>query len=444
MRIVVPIVALLSGCIDRHVTDVPPVPQPVVIKNIPLDAEMDILLVVDNSASTADKQQNFKDNFQKLVDVLDGFPGGRPNLHIAVVDTTVDIGVPGFGGCPSPDPQDDGLMQTGSCGITGRFVIDEANPSGRTVNYSGTLENAVTCAASVGSTGCGFEAPLEAMKRAFTRTENTGFLRPGATLAIVFLTDEDDASTKDASVFSMPGSTDDFRVQPLYAYACDQTISASAPGTYTNCKPRTDSYLTDPASYVQFLSTIKDPSQTVIAVIASPPPGFSTDDMPAQHANINSDAIVTGPLTLNGHTQPLALQPSTTCTIAGGSAIGRPALRLASFAGNYGSEHARFYNVCQPDYSEALVDIGDTIIKDTDPCIIGNVLVPLQCSVMDVQGSAQELIPACGSGSKPCWHADPTSRCTYPGSSGYELVVDRDAAPPSGTVVNVQCVLGPP
>jgi hypothetical protein len=437
------LIALLAGCIDRHVTDLPPLAEPVVVKNIPLDAEMDILLVVDNSASTADKQKNFKDNFDKLVTVLDSFPGGRPNLHIAVVDTTVDIGVPGFGGCPSPDPQDDGLMQTGNCGIAGRFVIDEASASGRNVNYNGLLKDAVTCAASVGSTGCGFEAPLEAMKRAFARPENTGFLRPGATLAIVFLTDEDDASTKDSSVFSLAGSSDDFRVQPLYAYACDQTISASAPGTYTGCKPRTDSYLTDPASYVQFLSTIKDPSQTVIAVIASPPPGFATDDAPAQHANINTDAIVTGPLTLNGHTQPLALQPSTTCTIDGGAAIGRPALRLAGFARNYASDHARFYNVCQPDYSEALVDIGNNIIKTTDPCIEGNVLEPLQCSVMDVQGDAQQLIPACGTGATPCWHADPTPRCAYT-PSGLELVIDRASAPPAGTVINVQCAVGPP
>ncbi len=59
--------------------------------------------------------------------------------------------------------------------------------------------------AQIGATGCGFEAPLEAMKRSLdgSRIENTGFIRDGAFLAVVFLTDEDDASVKDSSVYSL-------------------------------------------------------------------------------------------------------------------------------------------------------------------------------------------------------------------------------------------------
>ncbi|MGE5184081.1 MAG: hypothetical protein ACM31C_18550, partial [Acidobacteriota bacterium] len=261
MRLAVLLALLAAGCIARDMSTVAPVPERVVIKDVPLAADLDVLFVIDNSASTLDKQALFEANFQRFVDVLDTYPGGRPNLHVGVVDTTVDLGAPGFAGCPSPDPGDNGLLQPGSCGVTGRFLTDVATAGGRETNYRGDLATAFTCMASVGDRGCGFEAPLEAMKRALdgSRPENTGFLREGVPLAIVILTDEDDASVRDPSVFALPGARDhgDFIVQPEYAYACDQPISPTAPGTYTSCRVRTDSYLTDPSSYVQFLDTVK-------------------------------------------------------------------------------------------------------------------------------------------------------------------------------------------
>jgi len=108
------------------------------------------------------------------------------------------------------------------------------------------------------------------MKRALdgSRPENRGFVRAGATLAIVMLTDEDDCSVKDTSIFGLGSATagpGDFRCQPLYAYRCDSSISANGPGSYTGCVPRVDSYLADPASYVSFLTTVKEPSRLVVA-----------------------------------------------------------------------------------------------------------------------------------------------------------------------------------
>src|SRR5437763_1643988 len=55
---------------------------------------------------------------------------------------------------------------------------------------------AFSCMASVGATGCGFEHQLEAVYAALHNnlTENKGFLRDDAILAVVFVTNEDDAS----------------------------------------------------------------------------------------------------------------------------------------------------------------------------------------------------------------------------------------------------------
>src|SRR4249919_2737399 len=47
---------LAAGCPDRTIATVAPVPAAVALKDIPVSADVDILFVIDNSASTRDKQ----------------------------------------------------------------------------------------------------------------------------------------------------------------------------------------------------------------------------------------------------------------------------------------------------------------------------------------------------------------------------------------------------
>lgn len=474
------LVPWVMGCPDRSIDNIPPTQSGVVIKKIPVSADIDILFVIDNSGSTIDKQTVFAQNFPRFVQALDAFPMGRPDLHIGIVDTTVDIKTLGYAngnmGCPSPDPRDDGLLQNipkipGCTPPNGQFLTDLENPAGsRTVNYAGTLEQALSCIALIGADGCGFEAPLEAMKRALdgSRPENAGFIRNGAYLGVIILTDEDDASVKDPAVFSLPdamvGGKTDFRVQPLFAYQCSTPISSSAGGTYSHCTPRTDSYLQDPHGYSQFLTSIKDPSQIVVAAIAGPPPGLQTNDDPPRTAN--SPNITTGSLTLNGNTQALALQPSCSATINGNPAIGRPGVRLASFIGDFG-DRGRFYTICQGDYSAALADIGKTLFNAISPCLEGaidptdadptNPGPQLQCTVSDVQiddrtGATSTVIPACqmqdattpaASGARPCWWVKQNPVACPAPDTGFELELVRSQPPPPGTNVEVECALLP-
>lgn len=464
----------LAACPDRTISKVEPQQQGALVKHIPVSADIDVLFVIDNSASTADKQLIFAQNFPKFVAALDAFPTGRPNLHLAVVDTTVDIAAQGFGGCPSPDPGDNGLFQNtphvpGCTPPTGRFISDTKAPDGsRVTNYSGTLDAALSCIAQVGTTGCGFEAQLEAMKRALdgSRVENSGFIRSGAYLAVIFLTDEDDASVKDSAVFGLAdgtvGGKNDYRVQPLFAYKCDQTLSSSAGGTYTNCVSRTDSYLQRPSYYSSFLSTIKDPAQIVVAAIAGPPPGVMTNDSPPQTASAPN--VQVGPLVLSGNTQPLALLPSCNATINGNPQVGRPGVRLAEFMSNFG-DRGRFYSICQSDYSAALTDIGKTLFNAISPCLEGDVDpadadpnnpgTQLQCTVTEVvtadtSGATSTAMPACQmqdattpapGGARPCWWIDKnTTTCPSP-DTGYEMNFVRTAPPALGTTVDVECAV---
>jgi hypothetical protein len=346
--------------------------------------DLDLLFVVDNSSATSDEQTVFAANFPKFVQTLDAFPGGRPNLHIGVVDSTVDIGNTNYGpGCPSPDPGDDGLLVntpriTGCSPPTGRFITDIASSTGgRTTNYSGTLDAAFSCIAQIGSTGCGFEAQLEGMKRALdgSRLENAGFLRPDANLAIMILTDEDDCSVADPSLFDLNAADvgkGDFRCQPLFAYTCDQPISVTAPGTYTNCRVRTGSYLREPQFYYDFLTSLVPAANIYVGLVAGDPT-----------PTVNTLQITTpfdGALTLG---------PSCHATLNGNPMIAKGGIRLADLVDRFG-DHGMFRSICESDYSAALTDFARILATNTTSgCIAGAI------DVTDRDASMPGLQPAC-------------------------------------------------
>jgi hypothetical protein len=436
-------VAVALAACEHDVT----IDTPTITKRISEGNNLDLLFVIDNSASTFDKQTLFAQNFPALAATLDEFPSGRPNLHIGVVSTSVDLGHDAnvlSRDCPSPSP-DDGRLQitprvAGCMAPHQNYIIDAVQPDGsRLVNYAGTLPDELSCIALLGATGCGFEAPLEAMKRALdgSNPENAGFLRDGADLAVIILTDEDDCSG-DASLFQRdtdvgPG---DFRCQPLLAYDCDTAISSTDPGTYTNCKVRHGGPLRDPSAYTQFLSTIRDPSQTVVAVIGGDP----------------TSTITTGPIVMP-IMQSLTLQPSCSATINGNSAIGRPALRLDELVEQFG-DHGIFESVCEPDYTPALVQIGKTLFTMMSPCIEGDIAIAdiaaanpgLQpaCTVtedglaMPACPMADPLTPAAG-GARPCWWMDVDSATCASTPTGLLLHIEHDRSPSPGGILAVTC-----
>jgi hypothetical protein len=475
--------SLLTACPDRSISKVDTNQDGVFTKDIPLSADIDILFVIDDSASTSDKQTVFAMNFPGFVAALDAFPGiGRPNLHMGVVTTSVDIGVAGFAsgntGCPHPNPMADGRLQNtkgvgamSGCPLpNGRYIVDVSAgppPTPRTTNYTGNLADVFTCIAQVGSTGCGFEAPLNAMKRALdgSKPENAGFVRPGAFLAIVILTDEDDCSTKDGTdgtaLFNLTAAAagpGDFRCQPLFAYKCDTAISATTGGTYTGCTPRTDSFLEDPNSYAGFLGTVKSLNQIVVALIAGDPQTQTPAVLPV-------GTIVTGPLTQSGQTQALALEPSCSATINGNLALGRPSIRLSEFLANFG-DHGLFQSVCQSDYTAALTAVGNLLFKAVSPCLEGtlntadsdpnNPGTQIDCTVSDVQNlntamQTSSALTACKMLSEgmpdpasptPCWYTKANAACMTP--TGLEIdFVRGGATPPIGTDTDVSCATAP-
>ena len=280
--------------------------------------KLDILFVVDNSGSMAQEQASLAANLPGLLDQVAASAGAVPDLHIGVVSSSVGIGDFSCQGCNYGG--DRGLLQVtpridGCSPPTGHFIEDA--PGGE-VNYSGTLADTFSCIALLGTAGCGFEQHLESMKQALDGSNpgNAGFLRDDAMLAIVILADEDDCSAADPSVFDTHqchvtdplGAFEGFRCTE-FGVICDGANLDRNPDEYSDCSPRTDSYMADPAGYVAFLTSLKggESWRVFAAVIAGPTSPF---------------AVV-----LDSNEDP-RLAPS--CSSAMGKAD--PAVSLASFA----------------------------------------------------------------------------------------------------------------
>ncbi len=200
--------------------------------------QLDMLFVVDNSGSMSEEQASLAEQLPRLVravvtgdaneDGVQDFPAVA-DLHVGVV--TVDMGVGGYAipTCTaSPMFGDDGVLRTvGSTSLMGcapsyPSFLAYAPGDGSTPDQ---LAADFGCLAAAGTSGCGFEQQLEAGLKAVTPstsattftagtrghgdTENAGFLRPDAALAVVTITDEEDCSITPGSeaIFDLTSST---------------------------------------------------------------------------------------------------------------------------------------------------------------------------------------------------------------------------------------------
>lgn len=429
--------AALSGCPDRSISAVYPEQGTVEVKNIPAlpNRNADILFVIDNSLSMEQEQASLRANFSKFMDVLATIEGGVPNLHIGVATSNMGqsaddgVGMAGFAGCGGKG--DDGALRTAST-INGRFIIDEEVAGGaRNRNYSGTLADAFSAIADVGTQGCGIEQHLGAAERALSNVANAGFLRDDAKLAVIFIQDEDDCSLEHKALFegTPDGTIVNFRCTQE-GIECDGGDTSIA-GVRTNCRPKEDSaYLTQVDRYVDFLKGLKalpDEDVIVAGIVGDPDPvEISKDDQ-----------------------QRSILKPS--CTYGGQFAF--PAVRTASFLEQFPLSIRE--TICDPDLSGALVQIGALLKRSWgDPCWDGSLAdvspdpgLQADCTVSDYRkfpdGSSQELatIPACGSGQIPCWRIEEDAAKCYYTPTQMKLVVDRGGAlPPADTFLKASCV----
>ncbi len=196
---------------------------------------IDVLFVIDNSATMAEEQRTLANNMPLLVERLRGIvdeEGAQVKTDVHVMLTTTDLGhplctdfqvsspaqgSPVFESCGTrlSDFGNDAEVCTERCPeelVPGGDPYLQFDRLGSNVPFN-DITGAIGCIAPQGTQGCGYEAPLEAMLQALRPDAcwndpqaegcsederwgwvSRGFLRPGSTLAIALLTDEADCS----------------------------------------------------------------------------------------------------------------------------------------------------------------------------------------------------------------------------------------------------------
>ncbi len=180
-------------------------------------SKVDLLLVVDNSASMGDKAKLLSASIGTLLRRV--VTAG--DVHVGVVNTSLG----GFGGdvCPDTGSQNSfGHLNTvgpGNVPVTGAAKGFLSYGGGGSTDIDGLVADAEKLVQGVGETGCGFEAQLESAYRflvqpdpwsaitidSFNQAQYVGvdqlllaqrkaFLRPDSLVVVVMLTDEDDSS----------------------------------------------------------------------------------------------------------------------------------------------------------------------------------------------------------------------------------------------------------
>lgn len=408
--------------------------------------DLDLLFVVDDSEGMQPRQEELARSFERLVARLEFFEyEGRqrlPNLHVGVVSTDMGVGTAHrVAGCDAAGRQ--GILQGlagDSTGPTGpaRFLRDVLDGGGRDINYQGSLEEALARMVAVGDGGCEIEQPLEAMRVALGGDvlANDGFLRDGAALAVVVVSDEDDCSAASDELYApgLDSAEPDFRCF-TYGSQCNDDVVAE--GTYRGCRAREQPrYMHRVADYGLFLDELKG-DQVVVTSMA----GASAD---AEIVERSDGAL----------------------TVASRCEDGRevyPAVRLQSFVSGLA---ARGFVApqCGDDAIDAMDAMGRRIRKmlgtrcmdgpvvDIDPDTAG--VQPL-CDVwMRRPDGSHRAIPACTEpphvrerNRAPCYYIDEGGCGDYPGTR-LELFTwwgrDRDGSwlpQPDGVDVIAECLV---
>ena len=453
---------LSSGCVVRELAELPPRPEVEELTDIAVDLnrDFDILFVIDSSKSMAGEQESLRANFPRIIDALD-FPGlGLPSLHIGVITTDVGAG----DNCPG-DGDAGNMIQVGPGGCGGPrdpYISDVADDSGgRIVNYDGTLGDTFSCIANVGIKGCGFEQPLEAMKRALANdAENAGFLRPAANLAVIVISDEDDCSARDRTVFDPSQDDIDSQLGELSSFRCFEFGTECDPvdggerslGARSNCRAEDDSpYLESVSTYADYLRTLKgDPDQVFVATIAGNPTPVNVVQSPDVLERTLDPVCFVCP---GGATSGCSANPAEP---ASALVNANPAVRLRAFTDQFGGA-GNAQDICRYDAASDALDVGtslaniadqlvpriDSICLGADPLDTDDGQAGLQPECEVTEGAA--AIPACADGgATPCFHIEENPVQCGATSSHLQLSIDRGGAPrPADAELSARCLLAP-
>ena len=407
-----------------------------------VNRDLDILFMIDNSSSMAPLQTKLAAQLPTFMQVLTPL---RPNLHVAVISSSLGAGVfsnvPGCG--PGTVGNEGGAFQhdIARCGSMGwhtgeKFLIssnDPNNPNGPPItNFDGDIATVFGCIALLGDQGCGFEHQFASTIAALQKAQNPndadngGFLRSDAFLAIVMLTNEDDCSAPPSSTLFDPsqfqlsdplGGLQSYRCNE-FGHLCDPGKTPpphappAAPTTLTGCtssegmSPPVDPNheLIKVSDFVAFLNSLKpgNPDKILVAALAGPVTPYTVEGHSFPLPNGDSEV------------QPWMVHSCTSGT--DGTEYADPGVRIKNWLDAFGT-NGLLESICAPTFATALTTIAQAISKKlSQQCISGTILPKTDgsgnpdCDValtkFDAAGKATSMkIPFCDAANSvvPCW-----------------------------------------
>lgn len=437
--------------------------------------KVDILFMVDNSASMEPMQAELKARFSQFFQpfYLLAEKGTFADLNVGVV--TSDFGANNAPGCTNSGPQgggDQGKLQAVgkfadvSCQrpVGSNFIHYVFGNNGIPVNNlpgQQTLIDTFTCMASVGASGCGFEHQLESVYAALKTpiVENQGFLRDDAILVVVFVTNEDDASAPyDTDVFdrtleSTYGYEDSYSRQTQFAVQCGSPAAFppynDSNGPLNDCHAAPNPSNAGPGKqydinrYINFFKQPKlsggvkeNPLDVVLIAIDAPPTPFNV--------------ILSNPGTPSG--QPYVQCPALNTVISPACVpvlqhscvnsnktqfFGDPSIRLNEVINSVAQK--QITSICEDSYAPALDAAAKLIVTSLSvgclPDVLpkdnaGNVLI--DCFVQDqtIRSDGVSLLAEVTQCDRyhshmPCWNISVTSACADLSPDGVGLIIDR-------------------
>lgn len=320
---------------------------------------VDILWVIDNSNSMAEEQANLTANFGVLTETLTNPPDddrdGMPDfpavndIRMGVVSTDLGVApVTGVIGCDDPDG-DDGIM------VSTSRATDPAC-AGRTIgpppwlSYMAPGDPAAfsadfACIGRLGTSGCGLERQLEAALRALTDKAaagqpNAGFIRPDSLIVVIWVTDEEDCSASDTSIYD------------------PSPAAATRLGSYgTRCANHPE--LLHPVSrYIMGLRNLvfERPGGIVVAAITGVP-----SELTANPLTIDYDALLAD-MRMQYTPDPMVAGDLTPACRLGGAGKAIPARRIVEVVKDFATTgQGLVQSICQVDFRPSLVAIGRLI-----------------------------------------------------------------------------------
>ena len=410
---------------------------------------IDILFMVDNSKAMAPLQRQLLAGFDAFLNTLDNIPGGTPDLHVGVISSDMGAGDGSFESCDASGGDRGRLqfMAGTDCPFMGfeggaRFIA-MSEPNGMPVTNFGAvpLATAFGCLARLGESGCGFEQPFAAVKHALdpelTPPENLGFLRRGASLAVIMITNEDDCSaspgvplfdtTVNQDISSLLGPPTNFRCNEFGHTCGGYPPPRTTTGLMRDCRSNeTGGYLETIGGFIGFLRKLKgDPAKVFVASVSGPPSPYQVHVKPPSTPDIADWPEI-------GHS----------CTTADG-AYADPAVRLNQLAESMGP-YGHFESICGDSMYTPLRRIAAVMTKPLARACVARPSVQAWCQVVDRwiddDGIKQAVVlPRCvdAPGVTPCWSLTDDDGCR---PTEQLFAVDRlDAPVPDGLMTAISC-----